>query len=264
LGVLSLYYSMVSRKIKNVLHFGYKNKREFEEYNPNVGLVDDWRNGEEDQWVKADDGQIFQVLRRGELRHPSTRKLMNHYIRTILGSFVCSKGAVMDGELRENIYSFGIVSRLKPHEHYMTKKQLTSREFLFAKYIVKGDGIAEAYMKAFPTNKEGHAEHRGKKLIKTDRIQKVIREEVDKVLNEADITPLYLLEKMRAIVDKDESQDKDKISAIKTLMQISGMMDTEKRSESITLFQGFTKEQLDAISEGGQRKLIEASQEVEK
>jgi len=255
---------MVSRKIKNALHFGYKDEKEFREYNPDVRLFEDWRDGEEGNWVKTDDGQIFQVLRRGELRHPSTRKLTNYYIRTILGSFVCAKGSKMDGELRKNIYSFGTASNVTPYEHYMTKKQLTSREFLFAKYIVKGDGIAEAYMKAFPTNREGHAGHRGKKLIKTDRIQKVIREEVDKVLNEADITPLYLLENMRSIVDKDDSQDKDKISAIKTLMQISGMMDTEKRSESITLFQGFTKEQLDAISEGGQRKLVEASQEVEK
>jgi len=47
-------------------------------------------------------------------------------------------------------------------------------------------------------------------------------------------------------------------------MQISGMMDTEKRTESLTLFQGFTKEQLDAIQGGDSKKLIEASREVKK
>ena len=92
----------------------------------------------------------------------------------------------------------------------------------------------------------------------------MIREDVDKVLLEADITPLYLLEKMKDVVDDNGSQDKDKIQAIKTLMQISGMMDTEKRTESVTLFQGFTKEQLDAIQGGNSKKLIEASREVEK
>ena len=92
----------------------------------------------------------------------------------------------------------------------------------------------------------------------------MIREEVDKVLHEAEITPLYLLEKMKSVIDNRGAQDKDKIQAIKTLMQISGMMETDKRTESVTLFQGFTKEQLDAIQGGNSKKLIEASREVEK
>ena len=99
--------------------------------------------------------------------------------------------------------------------------------------------------------------------MKAERIQKLIREEIDKVLTEADITPLYLLEGMRSIVDNSQSQDKDKIQAIKTLMQISGMMDTDKRTESVAVFQGFTKEQLDAIGSGGVKQIAEANREVE-
>ena len=59
-------------------------------------------------------------------------------------------------------------------------------------------------------------------------------------------------------------EEKDKIKAIKTLMQISGMMEVDKRTESVTLFQGFTKDQLNAIQGGNSKKLIEASREVEK
>ena len=66
---------------------------------------------------------------------------------------------------------------------------------------------------------------------------------------------------MRNIVDRSESQDRDKIQAIKTLMQISGMMDTEKRIESVAVFQGFTKEQLDAIGAGNVKKLASAERE---
>ena len=68
---------------------------------------------------------------------------------------------------------------------------------------------------------------------------------------------------MRCIVDSGESQDRDKIQAIKTLMQISGMMDTEKRTESVAVFQGFTKEQLDAIGSGEVKQLAAAEKEVE-
>ena len=91
----------------------------------------------------------------------------------------------------------------------------------------------------------------------------MIRDEIDKVLVDADITPLYLLEQMRGIVDSGDSQDRDKIQAIKTLMQISGMMDTEKRTESVAVFQGFTKEQLDAIGSGKVKQLAAAEKEVE-
>ena len=76
-------------------------------------------------------------------------------------------------------------------------------------------------------------------------------------------TPLYLLEQMRSIVDNGDSQDRDKIQAIKTLMQISGMMDTDKRTESVAVFQGFTKEQLDAIGSGKVKQLASAEKEVE-
>ena len=60
-----------------------------------------------------------------------------------------------------------------------------------------------------------------------------------------------------------ENEFKDKIQAIKTLMQISGMMDTDKRTESVAVFQGFTKEQLDAIGSGGVKQIAEANREVE-
>ena len=52
-------------------------------------------------------------------------------------------------------------------------------------------------------------------LLKAKRVQKLIRDEIDKVLVDADITPLYLLEQMRSIVDSGDSQDRDKIQAIK-------------------------------------------------
>jgi len=91
----------------------------------------------------------------------------------------------------------------------------------------------------------------------------MIREEIDKVLSDADITPLYLLEQMRDIVDKGDSNDRDKIQALKTLMQISGMMDTEKKTESVAVFQGFTKEQLDAIGGGNVKELASVEREIE-
>ena len=40
-------------------------------------------------------------------------------------------------------------------------------------------------------------------------------------------------------------------------------MDTEKKSESVTLFQGFSKEQLNAIQESKYEKLAEVKADIE-
>ncbi len=254
---------MLVRKIKNIEHRVYDNEEEFRRYCPDFDLTRNWREGTEGSWVETDDGKICQVLKRGELKNSQSTGVCNYYIRTVIGTFICRDNVEISGGLRSNMYSFGSTD-LTSYRQKIERKKATRREFLFAKYVAQGDGIAEAFMKAYPTNNEKYADYQGKILLSTERVKSLIREEVDKVLNDADITPLYLLEKMKEVVDNEKAQDKDKIQAIKTLMQISGMMETEKRTESLTLFQGFTKEQLDAIQGGDSKKLIEASREVEK
>ena len=91
-----------------------------------------------------------------------------------------------------------------------------------------------------------------------------ILKNLDKYLNEAEITPLYLLEEMRHIIDKGETSDRDKLTAITTLMKLSGMMETQKTTESVTLFQGFTQEQLSAIQGPENKKLAEVKRDNEK
>ena len=51
---------------------------------------------------------------------------------------------------------------------------------------------------------------------------------------------------------------------LKELVAIAGMRDTEKKSESVTLFQGFSPEQLDAIGNNNVKKLASAKKEIEK
>jgi len=254
---------MLVRKIKNVEHRIYDDEEEFRQYCPNEKLNHNWREGTEGNWVLTDDGQVCRILKLGKVKNSQSSGVSKNYIRTAIGTFICKDNILMDGEPRKNMYSIGS-SDVSAYQQKINRKKPTKREFLFAKYVAQGNGIAEAFMKAYPTNNEKYADSQGKILLSTERVKGLIREEVDKVLNEAEITPLYLLERMKEVVDKEESQDKDKIQAIKTLMQISGMMDTEKRTESVTLFQGFTKEQLDVIQGGNSKKLIEASREVEK
>jgi len=251
---------MITRKINKVNHPIYSSVEEFRRDNPDTELMDNWREGTEGCWVVSDDGQVCQVLKRGTMQ--KSKNVQVHYVRVPLGTFVCKDHLTMEGEPRKNLYSFGLADK-SAYAHKVEKKNTTQREFLFAQYVAKGEDVVDAFVKAFPTNNRVYAEGQAKILMKAQRIQRMIREEIDKVLSDAEITPLYLLEQMRNIVDRSESQDRDKIQAIKTLMQISGMMDTEKRTESVAVFQGFTKEQLDAIGAGNVKKLASAERELE-
>ena len=253
---------MKSRTIKNVDHLLFDNEDEFNKHMPNTPIITDWRKGNEGDWVLSDDGQICQVLKRGGLKNGWSENIYNYYVRTIIGSFVCRKNIKMEGDMRKNIYTFG-ASDKTPYKIVKNRKKPTNKEFLFAKYVAKGEDTVEAFLKAFPAKSKEYAKSESKLLMSTKRIQGLIREEIEKVMNEAEITPLYILEKMKDIIESDVSRDSDKVSLLKELVSIAGMKDTEKKSESVTVFQGFSPEQLDAISGNNVKKIASAKKEIE-
>jgi len=251
---------MKTRTVNGETKYLFENVEEFREYHPSLPICSDWRHSSVDDWIVSDDGQVCQVLFVGLLKRPD-RKKETTFIRTIIGSFVCGPNVTMEGEMRTNMHTFAKDGK-SPSVRKKERIKATEKEFLFAKYVAKGDDVVDAYMSAFPSKKKSYAASQAKLLLKTDRVKNLIREEVDKHLNEAEITPKYLLEEMRNVIDKDESSDRDKITALTTLMKISGMMDTEKKSESVTLFQGFSKEQLNAIQESKYEKLAEVKADI--
>lgn len=246
---------MKIRRIKNQIHKLYENKKEY--LTENDAPVIPWREGKQDNWVLADDGQVCQVLKDGILTNGNFK-----YIRTVIGSFVCREAEQMKGEMRKNIYSFS-PKDLTAKEAVIDRKEPTNREFMFAKFVATGCDVVEAFIKAFPTDNKRYAEQQSKLLLKQDRIKSLIREEIDKVMNDAEITPLYLLEKMKEIVEKPDAKDSDKINVLKELIDVAGMKDKNTRQESITLFQGFSEEQLDAIGKHDTKKLASAKRETE-
>ena len=255
---------MKTRTIKKKEHVLFEDKKEFNHYMPNTPLVTDWRNGNEDDWVLCDDGQICMVLKKGGLKNGSnSENIYKYYIRTIIGSFVCKKSNSMEGDMRKNIYTFGATDKTS-YQIVKERKKPTNKEFLFAKYVAKGDDTVDAFMKVYPAKSMDYAKSEANLLMSTKRVQSLIREEIEKVMNEADITPLYILERMKDIIESDLARDSDKVSVLKELVAIAGMRDTEKKSESVTLFQGFSPEQLDAIGNNNVKKLASAKKEIEK
>ena len=84
----------------------------------------------------------------------------------------------------------------------------------------------------------------------------MVSEEVKKMLGNVGIDEEYLLYQAKNIIDNIDGRDSDKLrGAIEMLMKISGMFPNDKKTESLTVFQGFTPDQLKEL-EPSQVKVI--------
>ena len=81
----------------------------------------------------------------------------------------------------------------------------------------------------------------------------MIDKEIEVLLSDSGITKTYLLEQTKQVIEKIDAKDSDKLRAIETLMKISCLLNTDKKSESVALIQeftGFSKEKLNAFKTG--------------
>ena len=245
------------KTIKGTQHYIYDNAEEFYANHPKSIKIKPWREAGELDWVFTDDNCVVQVLRKTTFKSSNSRDI--EYIRTICGSFTITGKKMMLGEISDNIYSF---SKRKQSEHYYStsdKKRVSHREMMFARYVASGDGVTDSYLKAFPTENKKYAELQSKRLLTSQRMQKMIREEVQNALSNVGVSPEYLIERFKDIADISE-RDSDKLRSLEMLAKISGLFNTDNSKEQLTVWTGFTPEQLESIK-GGNNARVEAHTE---
>ena len=121
----------------------------------------------------------------------------------------------------------------------------------------------DSYLRVFSTKNKEYAKETSRGLLKTERIQKLVEEEIEVILSEIGASKQYLLEMTKGIIDNYDGKDSDKLRAIELMMKIAGMFPNEKKTESLTVFQGFTKEQLDKIGSNDVKMLAHAEKQVD-
>ena len=247
---------MIKRTIKGNQEIIYSSESEFRKYEDEE-IYKNWRKAPKGSWIKTDNGKVVRVLARNSM---SRRNKSYDFIRTAYGQFVCEDHVTIKGEPRTNIYTF---SGKSWYESINERENPTKKEFLFAKYYANGTGAVDSYMKAYGDGSIDNAKEKSNLLLKQKRIQTLINDEMQKALEETDISPTYLLEQMKGIVDDMEANNRDKIQSIKILMQVSGMLSPEKKTESLTVFQGFSQEQLQALKQDRPKELAHAERTVE-
>ena len=251
---ITVYLTMDFKEIKGVKHFLFDNKEEFAVTNKNIPIRHNWRHGEENEWVFTDDGHVCQILKKSTITNNGQSL---NCIRTVCGTFVSSnKKREMLGEdgIAENIYTF---SGTNTSQKEFNSRDRNSRELLFAKYVASGLGAVESYKKAYPdARSSNYIKKRTDKLLKTETVKKMIDKQIEEILNEEGVTPNWLIERYKTIADLAES-DTAKLRSLDSLSKIAGLFDLgEKKSEQVTIWAGFSPEQLEEVKKHGEPELI--------
>ncbi len=236
---------MYKKTIKKVNHYLYDSITEYNLYHNKKPVY--WKQGNEGDWVVSDDGQVCQILKKGVMNGKS-------YIRCLLGTHFLQNE--MDGDPPKNIYSFtrdnfGTDNRLK-------REKPNTKEWIFGKYVANGIDPKEAYKKAFGSKSDEYAKIWSKRLLTTKRVSNIVSKEIREMMDELGITDDYLLASAKEVIDTTD-KDADKVRAIRMLMEIKDMFPKQNsQTESLTVFQGFSKEQLSALKDSKQIGTIEA------
>jgi len=250
------------KKIKGKEHRLYDNMAEFMAFNESLSVSGDWKHGNEGDWVYTDDLHVCQVLRIFYVTVPSTGKRQK-CIRTVCGSFVVSqKNIKMLGEhgVADNIYTF---SGNYDSINEIRDKKVSSKKFLFAQYVAAGMDSSQAYSILYPKAKdEQYIKTAASKLLQLKKVQQMVKEEIRELLNAEGVSPEYIIRLYKDIADISE-RDSDRLRSLDALAKMSGLFDTEKKQEQLTVWAGFSPEQLEAIKndKGTQKVLAHAEKE---
>tara|TARA_B110001454_G_C12670425_1_gene413494 strand:+ start:130 stop:849 length:720 start_codon:yes stop_codon:yes gene_type:complete len=232
--------------IKKILHRVYEDHSEVP---TEIVIQDDWKVSQIGDWVLCDDGSIVEILRQGWVKFRKTRF---RYVGTCTGTFICKPSIKMDSSKRRNIYSFG--GDKNTLDSIRDRKNLTTQELLFAKYVAHGLSPEIAYLKVYTTNNISYAKERSAILVKQERVIMAVKEELDDVFKKLGIDLEFLITKA-----KDELELSDRASdRLKALQMLWDAADVVPRGTKVTaltgaVFQGFNKNSLDTA----QRPLIE-------
>ena len=238
--------------IKNTEHYIYDDSQEFKLHNP-VGVVrHNWRHGDQGEWVFTDDDFVCQILKKSYIN-----KNKDICIRTVCGTYLAKdmdREMLGENGIPENIYTF---SGKNIGQKKFNKKNRTSSELMFARYAASGMGTIEAYKLAFPDAKsEDYIKSRSEKLLKTERIDKMISKEIRAKLDEEGVTDNWLIERYKTIADMAES-DTAKLRSLDSLSRMSGLFEiAQSKQEKLEIWAGFSPEQLAEVKKHGKPELI--------
>lgn len=216
---------MKTRQLRGETHYAYEGLQEFRLFYPDVDPVY-WKEAEEGDWALLDDGGIAQVLKRGNIGNSRTR-----FVRTICGmDNPDRKNSQYYTEIAEDLWSFA--KKVIPMYKQGSKRKTPNyREVRWVYLIMHGMTPQDAYLKVYPTEDEDRALERSKILFKFERIQNLVKANIQKKLDELGADKEWIIKKYKEMVDESKL-DKDKLKALDRLADMQGLRDTTEESRT--------------------------------
>ena len=243
-----VYYFMDIKTIKGKEHYLYDDNKEFMAFQPNLAATGDWRRGDEGDWVYTDDLHVCQVLKVFYVTVPSSGKRQK-CIRTVCGSFVVGQKNIKmlgEGGVADNIYTF---SGNYDSINKIRSTHVPSKKLLFAQYVAAGMDLSQAYSKVYPKARdEQYIKTAANKLLQQKKVFEMVKEEIQQLLDEEGASPKYIIRAYKQIAEISE-RDADRLRSLDALAKMSGLFDTERKQEQLTVWTGFSPEQLEAIKD---------------
>tara|TARA_R110000824_G_scaffold97696_6_gene233383 strand:- start:853 stop:1590 length:738 start_codon:yes stop_codon:yes gene_type:complete len=237
------------RIVKGNKEYVFKNEEEFRNAFPLEPLKSNWKTAPVGSYTLTDDNQVVKILHKDNIG-----------VRTLLGIQRTDKKYKLEGKPAKNIYSF---AKTVNHQGAVkNRKSPTSREMLFARYVADGKDAIDAYLSAFRTNNFKYAKGQAKLLLKQERIIGMISKESAKSLKKIGIDSDYLFSKTKDVIENLDGKDSDKLRAIELLMKIKDMFPKEEKREALTVFQGFSSEQLKKLSDADEINPIAHAEQI--
>ena len=234
---------MRTYRVSNIYHKVFDDK---EELPSGIDVIPEWRKANIGDWVEADDGCIIQILRKGQMKSTWGKNRIHNYVGTCTGTFMCKKGTKMDTSKRENVWS---LSGKNTEKLIFDRKSLTKKEVIFVQFIARGVSLQQAYLNAYDTKNPRYALEQSAKLMKTERVQKAMKEELKPVLKELNIDDKSVLKGIKEVAEGDEKAE----TRLKALFKLSDILDLEDKTQtkvtqlSGAVFSGFADNVLEEV-----------------
>ena len=247
---------MKHKKIKGVKHLVFSS---LDEYHKHFGKAaplpkKDWREGEQGDWVIADDKGVIQLLKVSHnITHPNDRPnytLNKGWCRTVVGTFLMSDKAIMDTDFDKHPNRYTFSTKIKnTNSRVYKRKKATHKEKEFATHLVTGTSAVKAYMRSFNESNEGKATKKAAILLKQRRIMQEIEASALEVAKELGVDHRYILRSLKCLAE-NSGDDNIQLQAVKELGKAIGTLGGTKKIETgvVGLFQGFSQDQLEAAS----------------
>jgi len=254
----AILYPMDFKNIKGIQHCLYDNLKEFNALNPKGVLKGHWRQGNQGDWVTTDDEYIVRILKKSKLSHPGY-KTPRTYVRTVCGSFIVEQRThkILGEEgIADNIYAFS--GNYDSKKDYEKNRKHKSRVKLFARYHAEGDDVVEAFKKAYPAAKsESYIKEKSSTLINRESVYDMVEEERKKYLDEEGVSAKWIIGLYKDIAELSE-RDSDKLRSLEALSKMLGLFNTETKKEQVSIWAGFTPEQIEGVKDERTKVLAQA------